>query len=99
MRRKGGGHGGTQGTPETNKTVSVSLFHIKMNSLIGTIADKWSAWVSPLLRERTLMAIAAAIVTTGSVKPPVKNMLSIIPDPYSEMEKGHVLEWWPSQQS
>jgi hypothetical protein len=40
------------------------------------------------------MAIAAAIVTTGSVKPPVKNMLSIIPDPYSEMEKGHVLEWW-----
>lgn len=95
MRRKGGGYGEPQATPETNKTVSVSLFHIKMNSLIGTIADKWSAWVSPLLRERTLMAIAAAIVTAGSVKPPVK----IIPDPYSEMEKGHVLEWWPSQQS
>ncbi len=78
--------------PETNKTVSV--LPLKMNSLIGTITDKWSAWVSPLLRERTIKAIAATFSAAVSVKPPVKNMLSIIPDPYSEMEKGHVLEWW-----
>lgn len=72
-----------------------------MNSVIGTLADQWSAWASSLVRERTLAKAFTAIVTSSRgapVKPPVKKAAvaaaSAATDPFSEMEKGRVLEWW-----
>ena len=55
-----------------------------MNSLFGTLAKAFTA-----------------IVTSSRgapVKPPVKKAAvaaaSAVTDPFSEMEKGRVLEWW-----
>ena len=53
-----------------------------MNNILGTIIKAVGA------------VVAAGI---GSVKPPVKTMMSataVTVDPFSEMEKGRVLEWW-----
>jgi len=57
-----------------------------MNSLIGTLAKAFTAIVTS---------------TRGApVKPPVKSVVAAATstqqtiDPFSEMEKGRVLEWW-----
>ena len=53
-----------------------------MNSIIGTFT-------------KAVVAIVSAGI--GSVKPPVKMLATVAPlsvDPFSEMEKGRVLEWW-----
>lgn len=52
-----------------------------MNSLFGTLAK----------------AFTAIITSSAPVKPPIKKAavaaVSAV-DPFSEMEKGRVLEWW-----
>ncbi len=58
-----------------------------MNSILGTIAKAVTAIVIPVKPPIKKAVAAAAASTQTSV------------DPFSEMEKGRVLEWWPSQQS
>ena len=51
-----------------------------MNSLFGTLAK----------------AFVAIVTSSAPVKPPLKKaaVAAISADPFSEMEKGRVLEWW-----
>ena len=66
---------------KVNKTVLSALLTVKMNSLFGTLAK----------------AFVAIVTSSAPAKPPIKKAAvaaAAAADPFSEMEKGRVLEWW-----
>jgi hypothetical protein len=64
-----------------------------MNTIFGTVLRAVgavvSSTVSPLSASlTTVWAVRPAVAAAPAVKPPVDL------DPYSELEKGRLLEWW-----
>lgn len=71
-----------------NKTSLCSAFlRYRMNSIIGTMLRAAVAAVAPLAVVWTARPVAAA-----PVNPPGDQRGTL--DPFSEMEKGRLLEWW-----